>query len=316
MVKERDTAIDFVKLIAILLVINSHMSICYGNYSYLASGGAIGDALFFFASGYTLFLGRQTGFAEWFKKRIRRIYPSLFAVALIGAVFFGVSDSFTDVIIARRYWFIQCILVLYPVLYVIRKYVRNHNLLLLVTGLIIMVLFPVLYHGRGLLYGGGYYRWAVFFLFMLFGAILGKERHRIQRVPSWLCILALIVCIALWYAVLYFYRSSWVQVLSIIPLFGSTFFFYQLGRCAPVEKVYKKNVTGELLISIGALCLECYLIQKMIITDAFNSIFPFNIPVLFILIILASYVARILANLIAQLFTPGPFDYKALFKVY
>ena len=46
MLKERDTAIDFVKLIAIFLVINSHMSICYGDYSYLASGGAIGDALF------------------------------------------------------------------------------------------------------------------------------------------------------------------------------------------------------------------------------------------------------------------------------
>ena len=316
MVKERDTAIDFVKLIAIFLVINSHMSICYGNYSFLASGGAIGDALFFFASGYTLFLGRQNGFAEWFKKRIRRIYPSLFAVAIIGAVFFGLSDSFTDVILARRYWFIQCILVLYPILYVLRKYVKNHNLILLLAGVITIAVFPVIYKGRGLMYGGGYYRWAVFSLFMLFGAILGKERHRIARVSSWITFPALIACIALWYAILYFYSSSWLQVLSVFPLFGSTFFIYELGKCNLVESFYKNEVAARILISIGALCLECYLIQKMIITDAFNQIFPFNIPFIIILIILASYITKVAANLMTQIFEPGPIDYKSLFRVY
>lgn len=58
--KKRDNAADFVKVIATLLVLNSHMGICYGSYSSLATGGAIGDALFFFISGVTLFLGGKT----------------------------------------------------------------------------------------------------------------------------------------------------------------------------------------------------------------------------------------------------------------
>lgn len=38
-VKKRDVAVDFVKAIATLLVLNSHMDICYGRYTALATGG-------------------------------------------------------------------------------------------------------------------------------------------------------------------------------------------------------------------------------------------------------------------------------------
>ena len=49
---------DIMKCLAVLLVMNSHMDLLYGKYSALATGGAIGDVLFFFASGYTILLGR------------------------------------------------------------------------------------------------------------------------------------------------------------------------------------------------------------------------------------------------------------------
>lgn len=45
----RDISIDILKCIAAIMITNSHMDILYGDYSYLATGGAIGDALFFFA---------------------------------------------------------------------------------------------------------------------------------------------------------------------------------------------------------------------------------------------------------------------------
>lgn len=35
-IKKRDIAVDFVKVIATLLVLNSHMGICYGSHSALA----------------------------------------------------------------------------------------------------------------------------------------------------------------------------------------------------------------------------------------------------------------------------------------
>lgn len=58
MVKERDIAIDIVKFLAVLLIINSHADTMYPRMQILATGGAIGDCLFLFCSGFTLFWGR------------------------------------------------------------------------------------------------------------------------------------------------------------------------------------------------------------------------------------------------------------------
>lgn len=58
LVKTRDISIDIVKFFAVFLIINSHADICYPKYSVLATGGAIGDALFLFCSGYTLWGGK------------------------------------------------------------------------------------------------------------------------------------------------------------------------------------------------------------------------------------------------------------------
>ena len=55
--KQRDLSIDILKFIAVIAITNSHMELLYGKYSVLATGGAIGDVLFFFASGFTLFRG-------------------------------------------------------------------------------------------------------------------------------------------------------------------------------------------------------------------------------------------------------------------
>lgn len=46
--KQRDLGIDILKFLAVICVVNSHMDVCYpGKWSVLATGGAIGDALFF-----------------------------------------------------------------------------------------------------------------------------------------------------------------------------------------------------------------------------------------------------------------------------
>lgn len=76
MVRQRDISIDVLKFFAVLLITNSHMDLLYGKYSALATGGAIGDVLFFFASGFTLFLGART-FDNYYKRRINRIYRCL-----------------------------------------------------------------------------------------------------------------------------------------------------------------------------------------------------------------------------------------------
>ena len=122
----RDIRIDILKCIAAIMITNSHMDILYGDYSYLATGGAIGDALFFFCSGYTLFLGRDMDFFNWYKRRINRIYPTVFTWALIAAVFFDQRYDMPEILIKGGGWFVSCIMIYYVVLWFIRKFLKKH----------------------------------------------------------------------------------------------------------------------------------------------------------------------------------------------
>ena len=49
--KQRNIGIDILKCFAAIVITNSHMDILYPKFGALATGGAIGDALFFFCSG-------------------------------------------------------------------------------------------------------------------------------------------------------------------------------------------------------------------------------------------------------------------------
>ena len=73
----RDISIDIIKFLAVFLIINSHMDSLYTRWSILATGGAIGDVLFLFCSGYTLLLSnKKENFIDWYKRRIIRISMS------------------------------------------------------------------------------------------------------------------------------------------------------------------------------------------------------------------------------------------------
>lgn len=98
------------------------MDLLYGEYSYLATGGAIGDALFFFISGFTIFLGRDyKDFGNYYKRRINRIYPTVFAWATISSIFLHHNKSFIDILITGGSWFVSCIMIYYVFLYFTSK---------------------------------------------------------------------------------------------------------------------------------------------------------------------------------------------------
>lgn len=315
--KQRDTAIDFVKFTALFLVLNSHMGECYPKYQFLATGGAIGDSLFFFISGFTLFLGSGGGrFDEWYKRRIKRIYPSIIAVAILGATVFGRNDSFFDVIIAKRYWFIQCIFVIYPFLFLAKKYVTKQTLLLGILTIFAMAIFPFVREGEFLFWGAGYYRWGVYLVFMLLGAIIGKERERIRQMSLWFALLMALGCVAAWYGIVYVFGKSALHIISVLPMMGVAVFTYCIGRSKPIEKLMHSNGIGTIIISIGALCLESYLVQRLIITDIWNNIFPLNIPVIMGLVLIAAYAAKMLANLITQVFDSQPLNWKTIIRIH
>lgn len=232
----RDESIDLLKILAVFLVLNSHMGMCYEKFSFLATGGAIGDALFFFVSGFTLFLGGNYRFDNWYKRRIFRIYPTVLAVGIISCLFLGNEDSFLDVLTAKRYWFVRCIFLYYALLYPVKCCVKNAYVLFAVLSAVFFVGFFFLYdhESEGLFWGSNsYFRWFYFFLITLQGAVIGRnDRVVFKKIHlAWLAI-----SVFGWYGLCYLFSASKLQILSAVPMFGITYFLYSFANSFFVKK--------------------------------------------------------------------------------
>lgn len=182
MEKRRDYSIDLLKCFAALIITWSHFEKPLGNYAVLATGGAFGDALFFFCSGYTLFLGRNVnGFFNWYKNRINRIYPTVFAWALLRSLIFeSKSDNMLYVIMYGGGFFVSCIMIFYVLFYFIKLYASHRLLLMLGISLVItcssFFVFDV--SDQSVCYRCMF---SMYFCIMLLGGILGKrlkEKHK------------------------------------------------------------------------------------------------------------------------------------------
>lgn len=113
--------LDFLKVLAAILITNSHFIPLYKDVSpSLATFGVHGNALFFFVSGFLLMMGfekKKERFANWYKKRIQRLWPSVFLWCIIAAIIWDSPISWQNLILANQYWFLQCIAIYYILFY-------------------------------------------------------------------------------------------------------------------------------------------------------------------------------------------------------
>lgn len=319
--KQREISIDALNFFAVLLITNSHMEPLYGEYSQLATGGAIGDVLFFFCSGFTLFLGQERRFDNYYKRRINRIYPTVLMWALMASVFFRQQYNMAYIVLYGGGWFVSCIMIYYVILHFIRKFAFNHlkdvfyffALLTLVWYWLIDK--PIGYN----MYGATYFKWCHYFLFMLLGAILGS--HPTQRkIDLKIDIFKLIGCIILFYCILIVGRKSEMlhnlQVVSLLPLLGTTYYFYKVCKSNALKSLYDSRIVGAIMKTISGLCLEVYLVQGVLFTDRFNRFFPLNIFIVFVIILIVAYLLRCMGRWFSQTFKDGDYEWKKVFMLY
>lgn len=318
--KERNIGIDILKFFAALLITNSHMDLLYGKYNTLATGGAIGDVLFFFCSGFTLFLGRMGRFDNWYKRRINRIYPTVFAWAILSAFFFNQHQSMDYTIIHGGGWFVTCIMLYYVVLYFIQRFMLHH--LKWVFGIVALICIawyfimdrPTDYN----MYGATYFKWGHYFLFMLLGAMMGiSQRQWIFNLKT--DFIKLISNIFVYYAILFAGRIytlfSELQIISLIPLLFIVYYFYKVCSSDTLKKWYTNKYIGWVIKFIGGLCLEIYLVQGTLFTDKMNHIFPINILIMFMYIFVIAYILQCGARIFSQTFKDGEYNWKSIFKI-
>lgn len=313
---KRDVSIDLLKFLAVVFVVNSHLDICYPEgYKFLATGGSLGDALFFFCSGFTLFLGRDDGFGCWYKRRMSRILPSVFVCAFAYAWWMG-KDWYNAV---GGWWFIRCILLYYVVLFAVRRYsMRCLWLPFALTGLVVCVWWFAVEDPRHSIYGGGYFMWSYYFIPMMLGAVVGLNREK-MRVRPFGDSMGFCGSVALYY-VLWKYALGhagleWLQLASIPFLSLSMLFLYRLAN-APVSLRFMSGAGGVVMAAIGGLCLEVYLSHLMVLTDCWNAYFPFNLMLMFVGVLFTAYFVRCLSRLLREICSESPgFDWGKIFRL-
>lgn len=318
---QRNVSIDILKFFACILITNSHLDVLYVKYGALATGGAIGDALFFFCSGFTLFWGGSYRFDNWYKRRIRRIYPTVFAWGILSAFVFSLKPSMDFVILSGGGWFVSCIMLYYPVLYLIRRYYSYRLWYLMVPVFAGCGIWYVLgdFPAGMSIYKGTYLKWCFFFIYMLLGAIIGKavmkSRPGVSQPRN---ILMLAVAIAVFYGIQIVARQDVaidkIQYLSLVPLGFICVYMYRMCECGLLVRLYQTRYVGWCMRLVSGLCLEVYLVQNPLISDSLNRLFPFNIPLTFIAIVAMAYVLRCLARFFLQTFSDGDYDWRAIVR--
>lgn len=323
--KHREEAIDILKFFAALLITNSHLEAFEPAYRF-ATGGAIGDVLFLFCSGFSLFMGQMGRFDNWYKRRLSRIYPPVICWGILAAFCFGFNDSIRYMMIEGGGWFVQCILIYYLLAYPIRRYASGRLSIIFTVVLIVSCLWFLVWtdNKESSLYGWNYCKWALFFLFFLQGAKMGLDRVKApcKHYASFALPLAgLLMCVVLWYAILYsvshFSLPGGLQLLSVIPLLGIPYFFYALSNCSLMQKIYHSRIVYPVARSIGGLCFEIYLVQYTLFkANLIPASYPLNIAIIWLLIFAWAYALHVAVNFFMQTLRQGDYDWKSMLKIY
>lgn len=116
--------IILLRAIAACLITNSHYTNVYP-ISALASGGLLGDVIFFAVSGFCL-ANINSNFFVWMKKRIIRIYPSVWIISIIFILlgYYCVNadnNLFFWLVYPTYYHFVASISILYIPYYFVAK---------------------------------------------------------------------------------------------------------------------------------------------------------------------------------------------------
>ena len=79
-----------------------------------------------------------------------------------------------------------------------------------------------------------------------------------------------------------------------------------------LSKKYEGIIWGNIVFILSQLCLEVYLIQKFVFTDRLNYIFPLNIPIIMLSVIIIAYLTKSIAEFISQTFKTEPYDWSKM----
>ena len=242
----------------------------------IATGGAIGNSLFFFLSGYGLAMSlNATGsgasmpsLLAYLRKRLLRLYPAVLIVACamlatrqIGIS--GIADFAAVFLWPTPFWFISAVVVFYiPVFYLARLKPAG-----IATAMAILVVPYIFFYSQldlstFVVEGPDYFKWINYFGITLMGCLVARlnltPRFSLFSIAALLGSLLLFLVTKL---TVFKYDVGYMQFLFHVWLYPIVYFsFHVLSSGTVLQKIRATPVFPAIALLAG-LTLEIYLTQ-------------------------------------------------------
>ena len=309
--------LNTLRMLAVLLIVNSHLYLFY-NYEYLATGGAIGNSMFFFASGIGLSysLGKKkTNYFSWIKKRYLKIYPKLIIIVLFYILIdFIVVENLTEiiskVIFPKEFWFLPVISYFYLIIYFI---IVNFNIKKIKTSLFaILLIYVICYYfiidNQQYTIEKNLFPKSIFYLFvMVMGVLVYKIYDKLYldiKYSALILFISLISFYSLKFIMLkynYYYIQFLEHFLILIILLSSI----MLLKTKKMISLQKNKFFNSIIIFISSISLEIYLTHAYL-KEFPIGLFPFNIFLFISFTLMSAYLLKIIFSLLENIIK----DYK------
>ena len=303
---KRSLAIVYLRCIAALLIINSHISDLYPkNLSFLGFGGLFGNLLFIFISGYCL-ANVKGNYFPWLKKRFLRIYVPYIMIGIIRYLSTASSNPVRAVVNLffpyRTYHFIASILVLYLIWFPLSKLMQKKKSIA-VGFLMFFLLFSVIsyyfiidYKSYTLTTHFNVFEITLYLVVMTLGFFARNLKFSYKPLYS---ILSVIVIGASFGAFTFFRKYVTNPVLTIVTCYIGLLFVLALSYF--VFSVEKYLIELNVVEFIASITLELYLVQRIIVGVFKTETFPLRFVFGLLCIVGMAYILKCIADAIIDL---------------
>lgn len=289
--------VSFIKFIATILITNSHFEILYpDSLKVLSTGGTLGNSLFFFISGYTLYFSNKDSFIKWITKRFLRIYFPVWIFSFVSCIVLNRWNIFD--FIFPNYWFLRAILVFYILYYIVVKYLYNRLLLVFAVILIgYLVTYFTNYNQTWVIEitdNNTYLHWYYYFGIMLLGLHIAKRNIKIKH-GKLKSLFFLSLCVFIYYESKFLmlkYNVFDLQFIVPIALFLICYYTYTLIS----ELNFSLEWFNKTVQFISGLTLEIYIVQFIVIKSLYSILFPINAIMSVVVILISAFLLNFFAT--------------------
>lgn len=321
----RNTDTTLMLFLATCLITLSHLDAFVPD-PRIATGGAIGNALFFFLSGFGLCTslnaaGTRTSLPAYLRKRVLRLYPGVVIVACamlaVGMVRIeSLADLAKVFVWPTPFWFVSAVMAFYvPVFYLARLQPAGIATAMALLLLPYAFFYSQLDLSRFVVEGDDHFKWINYFGITLLGCLVARRRLTPRLGLFALASLgaSLLLFLVAKLTVFRFEMGEWQFVFHLL-LYPIVFFSFHVFASEAVLKPLRATPLFPAIALLAGLTLEIYLTQTAWIhwLEAQNYAYGHAALLLLALVplvvfsVLTQWLAQRMSHGVSRLFHPAP----------